>query len=82
VSYLTVIGRACHDTVLRADLFARGAQAALDRGYPNLSDDDLFHLNDFKEATANQKQAAADGFAQAHAGLVAACKNPPCPYMS
>jgi hypothetical protein len=80
--YLSIIGLACVDVAFRDDLLARGEEAAAARGMiANLSDYERGHLNDFRDADPDQKTQASQGFAAARVGLVAVCRNPPCPYL-
>jgi hypothetical protein len=78
--YLAVIGLAVLDEGFRANLFAHGAAATEGLG-ADLTATDRARLDDFKISTTSEKEVARVGFAAARDGLIAVCKNPPCPYM-
>jgi hypothetical protein len=78
--YLAVIGLASLDEAFSNALLEGGTEAALARGFTNLSADDRLHLDEFKIADPPRKEVARNGFAAARVGCTAVCRNPPCPY--
>jgi hypothetical protein len=79
--YLAIIGYACLNEGFRADLLDQGRAAVEAHNLDaELTTADELHLNEFKNATPDEKDLARLGFAAARVGLVAVCKNPPCPY--
>jgi hypothetical protein len=79
--YLAIIGYACLNEGFRTDLLDQGRAAVEAHNLDaELTAEDELHLNEFKNAPTADKEQARQGFAAARVGLVAVCKNPPCPY--